>query len=50
VDEHDKIYVVDSLNNRVQEFQYLSEQWKKEHPDQYNKYLLPDFQKAPDAK
>ena len=40
VDEKDRIYVVDSFNFRVQVFQYLSDRWKKEHPEEYNKYLL----------
>lgn len=49
VDEQDRIFAVDSLNSRVQVFQYLSEKWKKEHPTEYNKYLLPDLQKAADS-
>lgn len=40
VDENDKIYVVDSANRKVQVFQYLSEKWKKEHPEELKKYLL----------
>lgn len=38
VDENDRIYVVDSGNLRVQMFQYLSEKWKKGHPEEYLKY------------
>jgi DNA-binding beta-propeller fold protein YncE len=41
VDEQDKVYVVDSFNKRVQVFQYLSEKWKQDHPDEYKKYALP---------
>lgn len=41
IDEQDRIYVVDQLNSRVQVFQYLSEKWKKEHPEEYKKYLFP---------
>ena len=40
VDEKDRIYVVDSFNFRVQVFQYLSDRWKKEHPEEYKKYIL----------
>ncbi len=39
VDDQDRIFVVDQLNDRVQAFQYLSEKWKKEHPEEYKKYL-----------
>jgi len=39
IDENDKVYVVDSLNKRIQVYQYLSEKWKKDHPEEYNKYL-----------
>jgi DNA-binding beta-propeller fold protein YncE len=47
VDENDRIYVVDQRNTRVQVFQYMSEKWKKEHPDEYKKV----FKTAePDAK
>src|SRR5574341_1262249 len=38
VDGQDRIYVVDQWNSRVQVFQYLSEAWKKEHPEEYQKY------------
>lgn len=44
VDEKDKIYIVDSYNRRVQVFQYLSEKWKKENPEEYKKYLLKETQ------
>ncbi len=40
VDEKDRIYIGDSFNHRVQVFQYLSERWKKENPEEYKKYLL----------
>lgn len=39
IDDQDRLYVVDSWNCRLQVFQYLSEKWKKEHPDEYDKYL-----------
>jgi sugar lactone lactonase YvrE len=39
IDENDKVYVVDTLNKRIQVYQYLSEKWKKDHPEEYNKYL-----------
>mgnify|MGYP001595533575 CR=1 FL=1 len=42
VDEKDRIYVVDSFNFRVQVFQYLSDRWKKEHPEEYKKYILTE--------
>ena len=42
VDENDTVYVVDQLNSRVQVYQYLSEQWKKAHPEGYKKYLPPE--------
>ncbi len=35
VDENDRVYVVDSFNARVQIYQYVSERWKKEHPEEY---------------
>lgn len=49
-DDKDRLYVADSYNGRVQVFQYLSEQWKKEYPEEYDKYSAkpPDVQK-PDA-
>ncbi len=37
VDENDLVYIVDSFNARVQVYQYVSERWKKEHPDEYRK-------------
>lgn len=40
VDEKDKIYVVDSYNRRVQVFQYISEKWKREYPEEYKKYVV----------
>jgi len=39
VDESDRIFVADSGNHRIQSFQYLSEKWKKKHPEEYKKYL-----------
>jgi DNA-binding beta-propeller fold protein YncE len=39
VDTNDRIYVVDQVNSRVQVFQYMSETWKKEHQEEYRKYL-----------
>jgi len=38
-DDRDRLYVADSLAGRVQVFQYLSDQWKKDHPEEYAKYL-----------
>lgn len=32
IDKNDRIYVADSLNRRVQVFQYLNERYLKEHP------------------
>jgi len=37
VDERDRVYIVDSFPARVQVFQYISERWKKEHPEEYRK-------------
>jgi len=37
VDEKDRVYIVDSFPARVQVFQYVSERWKKEHPEEYKK-------------
>lgn len=37
IDEQDRIYVADLWNRRVQVFQYLSEKWKKEHPEEYQR-------------
>jgi hypothetical protein len=39
IDEGDRIYISDSLNHRVQVFQSMNERWKKEHPEEYQKYL-----------
>ncbi len=39
IDDEDRIYAVDQLNSRVQVFQYLSEKWKRAHPEEYAKYL-----------
>jgi len=39
VDENDRIYLADQMNNRVQVYQYLSEKWKKAHPEEYRKYV-----------
>lgn len=33
IDEKDMIYVVEEANRRIQIFQYLSERYKKEHPE-----------------
>lgn len=41
IDENDRVYMVDQLDPRVQVFQYLSANWKMEHPEEYKKYLLP---------
>lgn len=40
VDENDTLYVVDQLNHRVQVYQYLSEKWKKGHPEEYKTLTL----------
>jgi DNA-binding beta-propeller fold protein YncE len=49
VDENDRLYVVDQLNRRVQVYQYMSEKWKREHPDEY-KILELELQQANRAK
>lgn len=36
-DEEDRLYTTEGFNARVQVFQYLSEQWKKQHPEEYKK-------------
>jgi len=41
IDKNDKIYVVDSINGRVEVFQYVSKKWRKQHPNKYKKLLLP---------
>jgi DNA-binding beta-propeller fold protein YncE len=33
IDDDDRIIVVDGMNGRLQVLQYLSEKWKKQHPD-----------------
>lgn len=38
-DEDDRLYATEGFNARVQIFQYVSEKWKKEHPDEYKKLL-----------
>ncbi len=42
IDENDKIVIADGFSGRVQTFQYLSQQWKEKHPDEYKK--LKEFQ------
>ncbi|WP_457598701.1 6-bladed beta-propeller [Hydrogenimonas sp.] len=37
IDNDDRVYIVDSFNARVQVYQYVSERWKKEHPEEYRK-------------
>ena len=39
IDDDDRIYVVDSINGRIQLYQYFSERWRKENPDELNRYL-----------
>ncbi|MDH4162082.1 MAG: 6-bladed beta-propeller [Nitrospirota bacterium] len=41
VDENDVIYVADQVNQRIQLFQFLSDKWKKDHPEEYQKILAP---------
>lgn len=38
-DEEDRLYTAEGFNARVQVFQYLSETWKKNHPEEYKKLL-----------
>ncbi len=45
VDENDRIYIVDSFNARVQIFQYVSERWKKKHPEEYRKLKIIEKEK-----
>lgn len=45
VDENDRVYVVDSFNARVQIYQYVSERWKKKHPDEYRKLKMIEVEK-----
>jgi DNA-binding beta-propeller fold protein YncE len=40
VDEKDRIYLTDQLLGVVHVFQYLSEPWKKEHPEDLNNYII----------
>jgi DNA-binding beta-propeller fold protein YncE len=35
IDENDKITIADGFTGRVQTFQYLSDKWKLEHPQEY---------------
>lgn len=35
IDEKDKIVIADGFTGRVQTFQYISENWKKDHPKEY---------------
>jgi len=39
VDEHDRIYATDQLTGRVLVFQYFSDKWKKENPEDAKKYI-----------
>jgi DNA-binding beta-propeller fold protein YncE len=39
IDEQDRIYVADQGGMRVLVFQYLSEAWRRNHPEEYQKYL-----------
>jgi len=39
IDEEDRLYTTEGFNARVQVFQYLSENWKKKHPEEYKKIL-----------
>ena len=39
IDDNDRIYVSDPLNYRVQVFQSMTEKWKKENLELYQKYL-----------
>lgn len=48
IDEDDKIYVAEQYNSRVQIFQYLSEKWKKSHPEEAQK-LMKGISVAPPA-
>jgi len=44
VDKNDRVYVVDSFNARVQIYQYVSERWKKEHPEEYRRLKELDME------
>ncbi len=35
IDENDRIFVVDGFNARVQIYQYVSDTWKRKHPQEY---------------
>ncbi|SPP99719.1 NHL repeat protein [Candidatus Sulfobium mesophilum] len=37
IDDEDRIYVTEQYNARVQVFQYMSEKWKRAHPDLWEK-------------
>jgi DNA-binding beta-propeller fold protein YncE len=39
IDDEDRIYVADTINKRIQLYQYFSERWSREHPDELNRYL-----------
>lgn len=36
-DEHDRLIIAEVFSGRVQVFQYISEKWKKENPNEYQK-------------
>lgn len=38
-DEEDRLYSTEGFTARVQVFQYISDAWKKNHPDEYQKLL-----------
>ncbi|MDD5156657.1 SMP-30/gluconolactonase/LRE family protein [Sulfurimonas sp.] len=40
-DEEDRLYTTEGFNSKVQVFQYISEVWKKNHPNEYKKLLEP---------
>ncbi|MFQ5901771.1 MAG: 6-bladed beta-propeller [Thermodesulfobacteriota bacterium] len=46
IDKQDRIYVADQWNQRVNMFQFLSERYKKEHPEEMKK--LEEFGKLPE--
>ncbi len=49
VDKNDRVYIVDSFNARVQIYQYVSERWKKEHPEEYRKLKIIGEEKQDEA-
>ncbi len=49
VDKNDRVYVVDSFNARVQIYQYVSERWKKEHPEEYRKLKVIESEKEDES-